>query len=83
MPASAQRIVLLRPRTADPALEVTIDLVAQQLRAPGVPATGFAIDGFARRCLVDIHKIDYAKYEIWRGLTMFGEGPKEPLAETP
>jgi 3-isopropylmalate/(R)-2-methylmalate dehydratase small subunit len=44
---------LVAARTADPALEVTIDLVAQQLRAPGVPATGFAIDSFARRCLVD------------------------------
>jgi 3-isopropylmalate/(R)-2-methylmalate dehydratase small subunit len=38
---------------ADPALEVTIDLEAQQLSARGVPTTPFTIDGFARRCLLD------------------------------
>ena len=37
----------------DPALEVTIDLEAQELRAPGVPTTAFTVDSFARRCLLD------------------------------
>lgn len=37
----------------NPALELTIDLQAQQLSAPGVPTTPFVIDGFARRCLLD------------------------------
>jgi 3-isopropylmalate/(R)-2-methylmalate dehydratase small subunit len=38
---------------ADAALEVTIDLEAQQLRAAGIPTTSFVIDDFARRCLLD------------------------------
>ena len=38
---------------ADPALEITVDLEAEELRAPGVPTTAFAVDGFARRCLLD------------------------------
>jgi len=37
----------------DPALEVTIDLEAQELRAAGVPTTAFTVDSFARRCLLD------------------------------
>jgi 3-isopropylmalate/(R)-2-methylmalate dehydratase small subunit len=37
----------------DPALEIAIDLEAQQLSAAGVPTTAFAVDGFARRCLLD------------------------------
>ena len=44
---------LVAARAADPALEVTIDLEAQALRAPGVPTTAFTVDGFARRCLLD------------------------------
>jgi 3-isopropylmalate/(R)-2-methylmalate dehydratase small subunit len=38
---------------ADPALELTIDLEAQTLSAPGVPTTPFTVDSFARRCLLD------------------------------
>ncbi|MEO6775638.1 MAG: 3-isopropylmalate dehydratase small subunit [Kofleriaceae bacterium] len=34
-------------------LEITIDLVAQELRAPGIPTTAFTVDDFARRCLLD------------------------------
>ncbi|MBC7975293.1 MAG: 3-isopropylmalate dehydratase small subunit [Myxococcales bacterium] len=44
---------LVAARAADPALEVTIDLEAQELRAAGVPTTKFSVDGFARRCLLD------------------------------
>lgn len=44
---------LVAARAADPALPVTIDLEAQELRARGVPPTAFAIDGFSRRCLLD------------------------------
>ena len=44
---------LVAALAADPALEVAIDLEAEELRAPGLPATAFAIDGFARRCLLD------------------------------
>jgi 3-isopropylmalate/(R)-2-methylmalate dehydratase small subunit len=44
---------LVEALAADPALEVTVDLEAQELRAPGIPATAFAIDPFARRCLLD------------------------------
>jgi 3-isopropylmalate/(R)-2-methylmalate dehydratase small subunit len=36
-----------------PEFTVAIDLEAQELRAPGVPTTAFAVDGFARRCLLD------------------------------
>jgi len=42
---------LVAARLADPALEVTIDLEVQELRARGVPVTAFTVDGFARRCL--------------------------------
>ena len=38
---------------ADPALAITIDLEAQELRAPGVATTAFSVDEFARRCLLD------------------------------
>jgi 3-isopropylmalate/(R)-2-methylmalate dehydratase small subunit len=44
---------LAAARAADPALEVTIDLEAQVLRAPGLPDVAFTVDGFARRCLLD------------------------------
>ena len=44
---------LASARAADPALEVTIDLEAQVLRAEGIPETAFTVDGFARRCLLD------------------------------
>jgi len=44
---------LVAARAAAPALEVTIDLEAQVLRARGVPDTAFTVDGFARRCLLD------------------------------
>jgi 3-isopropylmalate/(R)-2-methylmalate dehydratase small subunit len=43
---------LAAARANDPALEVTIDLEAQELRAPGVPTTPFTVDAFARRCLL-------------------------------
>ena len=39
--------------TRQPTLEVTVDLEAQELRAAGVPTTGFTVDSFARRCLLD------------------------------
>jgi 3-isopropylmalate/(R)-2-methylmalate dehydratase small subunit len=35
------------------ASEITVDLVAQEVRASGVPTARFAIDPFARRCLLD------------------------------
>jgi 3-isopropylmalate/(R)-2-methylmalate dehydratase small subunit len=63
---------LVSARAADPALEVTIDLEAQELRAEGVPATAFTTDGFARRCLLDgidelgvllLHLPDTTRYE--------------------
>ena len=38
---------------ADPALEVTVDLEAQEVSAPGVPAAPFTVDRFARRCLLE------------------------------
>jgi 3-isopropylmalate/(R)-2-methylmalate dehydratase small subunit len=44
---------LVAARTTSPALEVTIDLEAQELRAAGVPTTAFTVDSFARRCLLD------------------------------
>ena len=37
---------------AQPFAEVTVDLVAREVRAPGVRAS-FQIDPFARRCLLD------------------------------
>jgi len=36
-----------------PALEITIDLEAQELRAPDVATSTFQVDDFARRCLLD------------------------------
>jgi 3-isopropylmalate/(R)-2-methylmalate dehydratase small subunit len=44
---------LVTALAADPALEITVDLEAQQLSARGIPTAPFAIDGFARRCLLD------------------------------
>lgn len=44
---------LVEALAADRALEVTVDLEAQELRSAGLPATAFAIDPFARRCLLD------------------------------
>ena len=44
---------LVAALAADPALEVTVDLAAEQLSARGVPTTPFAIDRFSRRCLLD------------------------------
>ena len=41
-----------RALLASPFAEVTVDLEAQEVRAPGVRAR-FAIDPFARRCLLD------------------------------
>jgi len=49
----AVHTALVAARTADPALEVTIDLEHQELRAPGVPTTPFIVDSFARRCLLE------------------------------
>jgi 3-isopropylmalate/(R)-2-methylmalate dehydratase small subunit len=49
----AVHAALVAARTANPALEVTIDLEAQELRAAGVPTTPFTVDAFARRCLLD------------------------------
>jgi 3-isopropylmalate/(R)-2-methylmalate dehydratase small subunit len=49
----AVHAALVAARTADPALAVTIDLEAQELRALGIPATPFTVDSFARRCLLD------------------------------
>jgi len=48
----AVHAALVAALAADPALEVTIDLEAQELRAPGIPTTPFTIDRFARRCLL-------------------------------
>ncbi|HET9622759.1 MAG TPA: 3-isopropylmalate dehydratase small subunit [Kofleriaceae bacterium] len=47
---------LVATRTDDPALAITVDLAAQTVHAAGVPATPFAIDGFARQCL--LHGVD-------------------------
>ena len=41
-----------RALLAQPFAEVTVDLEAQEVRAPGVRAR-FSIDPFARRCLLD------------------------------
>jgi 3-isopropylmalate/(R)-2-methylmalate dehydratase small subunit len=43
---------LLARVEADPATEVTIDLEAQRIEAPGVPPAAFPIDGFSRHCLL-------------------------------
>jgi hypothetical protein len=45
--------------------------------------TQSASEAGARRCLADIQKIDYARYEIWRGMTQLSGGVKEPLPQTP
>jgi 3-isopropylmalate/(R)-2-methylmalate dehydratase small subunit len=50
---AAVHTALVAALAADPALELTIDLGAEELRAPGIPTTAFAIDRFARRCLLD------------------------------
>src|SRR5262245_44592546 len=44
---------LIAALTADPTRQLTVDLEAQELRAPGVPTTPFTVDSFARRCLLD------------------------------
>ena len=44
---------LVAALAADPQLDVTVDLEAELLSARGVPAAPFAIDRFARRCLLD------------------------------
>ena len=52
----AVHAALVAAHTQNPALEVTIDLEAQELRCPAeaqVPTTPFTVDGFARRCLLD------------------------------
>jgi 3-isopropylmalate/(R)-2-methylmalate dehydratase small subunit len=41
-----------RTLLGSPFVEVTVDLEAQEVRAPGVRAR-FSIDPFARRCLLD------------------------------
>jgi 3-isopropylmalate/(R)-2-methylmalate dehydratase small subunit len=38
---------------ADPSRELTVDLAAQTVSAPGVAPARFPIDAFARRCLLD------------------------------
>jgi hypothetical protein len=45
--------------------------------------TQSASEAGARRCLADIRNIDYAKYEIWRGMTLLGRGVKETPEEKP
>jgi len=50
---AAVHAALATALAADPALELTIDLEAQELRAAGVATTPFVVDGFARRCLLD------------------------------
>jgi len=56
---AAVHAALVAAIAADPALEVTVDLEAQELRVPhtpgasGVPTTPFTVDAFARRCLLD------------------------------
>jgi hypothetical protein len=43
--------------------------------------TQSACEADALRCLAGVHKIDYAKYEIWRGLTLLSEGAKDVSPE--
>jgi len=45
--------------------------------------TQSASEAGARRCLADLHKIEYAKYEIWRGMTLLGDGAKATGARNP
>ncbi len=52
VPAAVHEAIVAALATSS-ALEITIDLEAQKLSAPGVPTTPFTIDGFARRCLLD------------------------------
>jgi 3-isopropylmalate/(R)-2-methylmalate dehydratase small subunit len=49
----AVHAALVAALVADPALEVAIDLEAEELAAGGVPTTRFTVDRFARRCLLD------------------------------
>jgi len=50
---AAVHAALVAEIAADPALAVTVDLEAQELRARGVPTAAFTVDSFARRCLLD------------------------------
>jgi hypothetical protein len=43
--------------------------------------TQSASEADARRRLTDIHNVDYVKYEIWRGMTLLGEGAKDAPPE--
>lgn len=43
--------------------------------------TQSASEADARRSLTDIRNIDYAKYEIWRGMTLLSEGVKDAPPE--
>jgi 3-isopropylmalate/(R)-2-methylmalate dehydratase small subunit len=45
---------------ASPGAQVRVDLVEQRVQGPGIAPTSFAIDSFARRCLLEgLDEIDY------------------------
>jgi 3-isopropylmalate/(R)-2-methylmalate dehydratase small subunit len=51
---------LLAAREQNPALPVTVDLERQVVEWPGEPPAAFAIEPFARRCLLEgIDEVDY------------------------
>lgn len=43
--------------------------------------TQSATEADARRRLADIRNVEYVKYEIWRGMTLLGEGTKDTPPE--
>ena len=51
--ASQMGFPLCAAAAADPTLRVEVDLQAEVVRAPGVGEASFAVDAFARRCLLD------------------------------
>ncbi len=55
---------LLEARRADPRASVTVDLPAQTVTLGGKPLAGFAIDPFAKECLV--HGVDELGYLLDR-----------------
>jgi 3-isopropylmalate/(R)-2-methylmalate dehydratase small subunit len=52
---------------ASPGAQMRVDLIEQRVQGPGIAATAFTIDSFARRCLLEgLDEIDYT-------LTLGGE----------
>ena len=56
---------LVAARAADPALVVHVDLPAQEVRFGDAFAASFAIDPFAKRCLLEgIDSLDYLRAQV-------------------